>query len=86
MLGAHQPRDLGIVGAGRSGQSPKGKAGPKICQVSEGGMPKKGTGPLFSVLGDDLTLMGKGHCWTPGSGLSCPEEAAVLREFLTNFL
>ena len=39
-------------------------------------MPKKGTGPWFSVLGDDLTLMGKGHCWTPGSGLSCPEEAA----------
>lgn len=49
-------------------------------------MPRKGTGPLFSVLGDDLTLMGKGHCRTPGSGLSCPEEAAVLREFLTDFL
>lgn len=31
-------------------------------------MPKKGTGPLAAVLGDDdLTLTRKGHCWTPGS-------------------
>jgi hypothetical protein len=49
-------------------------------------MLKKGTGPLFSVLVDDLTLMRKDHCWTPGSGLSCTEEAPILREFLTNFL
>lgn len=49
-------------------------------------MPGEGSGSLFSVLGDDLTLMGKGHRRTPGAGLSCPEEAAVLREFLTNFL
>lgn len=86
VLGRHQPRDAGIVGAGKSGQSPKGKADSKICQYGEGEMPKKGTGPLFSVLGDDLTFMGKCHSWTPGSGLSCPEEAAVLREFLTDFL
>lgn len=45
-------------------------------------MPPKGSG-LCSVLGADLTLMGESHCWTRGSGLSCPEEASVLRKFLT---
>lgn len=48
-------------------------------------MPQKGSGPSWSVLGADLTLMGKSHCWTRGAGLSCPEEASVLREFITFF-
>lgn len=84
---AHQPRELGTVVAGRREQSPKGKNRPQdFPGLRRKDAQEKGTGSLFSVLGDDLTLMGKGCCWTPGSGLSCPEEASVLREFLTFFI
>lgn len=73
----HQPRDWDCRCWEELDNPLKESRPPRFARFEKEGC-LGSTGPWFSVLGDDLTLMGKGHCWAPGSGLSCPEEAAAL--------
>lgn len=83
--GQHQPGDLGLSLLQGEDSPLEEKQALGGARFPEGVSPER-LWPPSSVPGADLTLTGNSHCWARGLSLSCPEEASVLREFLTVFL